>query len=333
MTSTEKKIKALGLSSGGLDSILAGMVLKEQGVWVEWVAFETPFFSADKAKMASERTGIPLYVRTITDRYMPMLLAPKAGYGKHMNPCMDCHALMLRLAGEMMAEVGASFLFSGEVVGQRPMSQTMPSLRYVEKNSDMDGYILRPLSAKLLPETMMEQNGWVDREKLYDFSGRNRKPQMALAKELGIDVYPTPGGGCLLTEEKYSRRLKDLIAHQSQYPEYQLELLEWGRHLRISPETKLIVGRTQSENEDIRKRVQAETDIILKTEKAPGPIAVICGNTASEKDIEICAAICAGYSKAVNGEQAVVRVEMPQEPFRYVEVVPQTPLENQKYLL
>ena len=332
MTEKKSKIKALGLSSGGLDSILAGVILQQQGICVEWVSFETPFFTADKAKKAAEVTGIPIHVRRITDRYLPMLLYPKAGYGKNMNPCMDCHALMFQLAGEMMQELGAHFLFSGEVVGQRPMSQTMPSLRYVEKNSGMEGAILRPLSAKLLPETHMEQKGWVNREKLYDFSGRNRKPQMALAEEMGISSYPTPGGGCLLTEEKYSKRLKDVLAHQNTYPENQLELLQFGRHLRISAETKLVVGRTQAENEQLKTCYDEKNDFLLKTEKYPGPLAIISGGSAREEDIVLCAAICAGYGKAPKGETVTVSLTTPAER-KSISVMPHPPADNPPYLL
>jgi tRNA-uridine 2-sulfurtransferase len=179
-----KKAKGLGLCSGGLDSMLAALVLREQGIGVFWVSFETPFFSADKARRASGQTGIPLTVVDITDRYLPMLKHPPGGYGKYMNPCMDCHALMFRIAGEIMVEKGYDFLFSGEVMGQRPMSQTKNSLRYVEKRSGFDGLILRPLSARLLPETIMEQKGMVDRERLCDFSGRSRKPQMGPGEKI-----------------------------------------------------------------------------------------------------------------------------------------------------
>jgi len=207
----KKNVKGLGLCSGGLDSILAALVLREQGIDVEWIAFETPFFSADKARKASFNHGISLIVKDITKRYMPMLKNPKCGYGKNMNPCMDCHALMFRIAGEMMQETESDFLFSGEVMGQRPMSQNKNSLRYVEKNSGYDGYILRPLSAKVLPETPMELNGLVDREKLCDFSGRSRKPQMALAKQFGVVDYPAPAGGCLLTDGGYARKKSRLL--------------------------------------------------------------------------------------------------------------------------
>jgi len=332
MTEKKAKIKALGLSSGGLDSILAGVVLQHLGIDVEWVSFETPFFNAEKAKQAAKDTGIFLYVKQITEKYLPMLLSPNAGYGKHMNPCKDCHALMFRLAGEIMAEIGASFLFSGEVVGQRPMSQTMSSLRYVEKHSGMEGYILRPLSAQILPETIVEKKGWVARGKLYGFSGRSRKPQMTLAEKFGIKTYPTPGGGCLLTEEKYAKRLRDLFAHQDTYPEKQLELLQFGRHLRIEPKAKLIVGRTQAENEQIKSRCDLQTDMLFKTIGFPGPTAILSGGTTKEEVLNKCAAICAGYSKGYQEKEVSVEV-FSSSGKQILNVVPMPPLNIQAYLL
>ena len=178
------KVSALGLCSGGLDSLLSALILRKQGITVEWVSFETPFFSSEKARQASRITGIPIIVKNITTTYLKMLKNPPCGYGKYMNPCIDCHALMFRLAGSIMKEKGFDFLFSGEVLGQRPMSQNAQSLRYVEKQSGFDGYILRPLSAKKLPETIPEKEGLVNRDLLFDISGRSRKSQIKLAKRI-----------------------------------------------------------------------------------------------------------------------------------------------------
>ena len=183
MNLAKRKVRALGLCSGGLDSILSALVLRMQRIEVVWVSFETPFFSSDNARQASKNTGIPVMVRNITPDYLKMLKNPPCGYGKYMNPCMDCHVLMFRLAGTIMKEKKFDFLFSGEVLGQRPMSQNKQSLRYVEKQSGFDGYILRPLSAKRLSETIPEKTGQVDRNLLLDISGRSRKAQIQLAKE------------------------------------------------------------------------------------------------------------------------------------------------------
>jgi tRNA U34 2-thiouridine synthase MnmA/TrmU len=299
MNPSAKSVRALGLCSGGLDSMLSGLVLRKQGIEVEWITFETPFFSADKARRASRLTGIPLMVENITPEYLVMLKNPLCGYGQHMNPCMDCHALMFKLAGKVMQEKKFDFLFSGEVLGQRPMSQTKPSLRYVEKNSGYDGFILRPLSAKNLPETHPEKQGLVDREQLLDISGRSRKRQMELAEEFGITEYPSPAGGCLLTDKSYSNRLRDLFKHRETVMENELHLLKYGRHFRLNEHAKLIVGRTKSDNDQIMKYHDPLKDTVFKVKSFPGPTAILPG--AAGKDIiTLAATICAGYSKAPN---------------------------------
>jgi tRNA U34 2-thiouridine synthase MnmA/TrmU len=324
MVADQKKVvRALGLCSGGLDSILAGLVLRRQGIDVVWISFETPFFSADKARAAANRTGIPLTVRKITPTYLQMLRSPPCGYGKHMNPCMDCHALMFRLAGEWMLSQGFDFLFSGEVVGQRPMSQTKPSLRYVEKHSGFEGYILRPLSARVLPETIPEQKGWVDREGLLGLSGRSRKPQIELAEEFGIRDYPTPAGGCLLTDPGYARRLRDLFDHQTDTPNAQLEMLKHGRHFRLDAQSKIIVGRTQRDNQRILAHHDPSRDVVLKVRDFPGPIVVVAGH-ATPPVLAQAAAICAGYSKAAQETAVEVLVTAP-EGERILTVAPQRP--------
>ena len=311
MNSNVQRVRALGLCSGGLDSTLAGLVLREQGIDVEWVTFETPFFTAAKARRASKKTGIPLTVKPIYPVYIEMLKNPPAGYGKQMNPCMDCHALMFKLAGEMMNAGNFDFLFSGEVLGQRPMSQTKSSLHYVEKHSGFKGYILRPLSAKKLPETIPEKEGLVDRERLLDFAGRGRKPQIALAKKFGLTDYPAPAGGCLLTDVGYSKRLKDLFDHQDECTEEELHLLKYGRHFRLNPDAKLIVGRTQKDNDRILKYHNPQSDTVIDVKDHPSPIALIPGG--GPKDVTyLASSICVGYSKASNLTPIDVVVKTPQ---------------------
>lgn len=310
MVPNDRKGRGLGLCSGGLDSSLAGLVLRDQGVDVEWVTFETPFFSAAKARKASRMTGIPLTVLPIFPEYLDMLRHPRAGYGKGMNPCMDCHALMFRAAGRLMRERGFDFLFSGEVLGQRPMSQTKPSLHYVEKHSGMAGYILRPLSAKLLPETVPEREGLVDRERLLGISGRGRKDQIALARAFGLTDYPAPAGGCLLTDKGFSARLRDLFEHQAAFTEADVHLLKHGRHLRLTPGAKLIVGRTERDNENILSLRSVKRDLVLDVRDHPSPIGVLQGD-ASEADIARAAAICVGYSKAPRETPVDVVVTSP----------------------
>lgn len=302
-----KKIKALGLTSGGLDSILAALVLRRQGIDVTWVSFETPFFDASSAQKAAKQHDIPILVEDITSAYLPMVKEPPGGYGKAMNPCRDCHAMMFRLAGEIMTEKGFDFLFSGEVAGQRPMSQTKPALRYVEKRSGHDGRILRPLSAKILPETRVEAEGLVDRELLLDFQGRSRKPQMALAKEMGVTDYPTPAGGCLLTDLTFGKRLKDLFDHHPDACASDCHLLKFGRHFRLSDTTKLVVGRTRGDNEKIVSQFDSGCHLKLKTEGIAGPVALIPG-AASPEEVELAAGIMAGYTKAAPDADVTLRL-------------------------
>jgi tRNA U34 2-thiouridine synthase MnmA/TrmU len=307
MTAISRKVRALGLCSGGLDSILAALVLRQQGIEVAWISFETPFFPATKARAAARMTGIPLSVVNITAVYLPMLRNPACGYGKHMNPCMDCHALMFRLAGERLAAEGYDFLFSGEVLGQRPMSQTRTALRYVEKHSGYQGLILRPLSARKLPETLPELDGRVDRSRLLDLAGRSRKPQIELARALGVCEYPAPAGGCLLTDKGYAKRLRDLFDHTPEPTAAQLELLKHGRHFRLAGGVKVIVGRTHADNLEILKHRDALTDITLKVQSYPGPVSLVPGQ-AGPTVIHQAAAICAGYSRAPRGQEVVVLV-------------------------
>ncbi len=293
----------MGLCSGGLDSILSALVLRDQGIEVHWVTFETPFFSAGKAREASRMTGVPLRVERITEVYLSMLRNPRLGYGKNMNPCPDCHALMFQLAGRIMEEEGYDFLFSGEVLAQRPMSQNRPALGYVVKHSGYAGRILRPLCAKRLPPTEPELAGLVDRERLLDLAGRSRKPQMALAERYGITSYPTPAGGCLLTDAGFSRRLADLFAHETERPftERDLDLLKYGRHLRLSPTVKAVVGRQEAENARIEELFDPAADVLVGLAPLPGP-RVLVPYGAPPELLEKAAGLCLFYaSKKIQG--------------------------------
>ena len=304
---TKGPIKGLGLCSGGLDSILSALLLQRQGIAVTWICFETPFFSSESAKKASLLTGIPLITLDITDNYMEMMKNPKAGFGKNMNPCMDCHTLMFAKAGEVLKNKGFHFLFSGEVLGQRPKSQNKNSLRYVEKNSGFDGQILRPLCAKLLPITLVEQKSLVNREKLLDISGRSRKIQMQMARDFGIKDYPAPAGGCLLTDKNFSNRLNDLMNIQKFFNKRELYFLKHGRHFRLDSKTKVIVGRSKDDNKHLLQYYNTDKDIFIEHAKMPGPDVILTGNF-TQKNIQTAAMICAAYTKSTPGENADIRV-------------------------
>ena len=304
--------------------MLAGLVLREQGIDVEWVTFETPFFSAAKARKASKMTGIPLTVRPIFNVYIKMLKEPPAGYGKHMNPCMDCHALMFKLAGELMQAKSFDFLFSGEVLGQRPMSQNKSSLGYVEKHSGLKGHIVRPLSAANLPLTIPEKEGLVDRDLLLDISGRGRSRQIKLAENFGITDYPAPAGGCLLTDKNFSNRLRDLFEHQDDCTEEELHLLKHGRHFRLNPDAKLIVGRTEQDNENILKYHNPTADTVLDLKDYPSPIALV-PRTADKDSIHLAAAICTGYSKApkLSAVDVMIKTSGKKKVIQVIAILPE----------
>jgi tRNA U34 2-thiouridine synthase MnmA/TrmU len=322
--------KALGLLSGGLDSSLAAMCLKRQGVEVTAIAFVTPFFGAGKARRAAEKIGIPLLVRDIGDMHLEMVKHPRYGYGKNMNPCIDCHAMMFRIAGTIMLEEGFDFLFSGEVLGQRPMSQNLSALRAVAKYSGHPDRILRPLSARLLAVTPMEEQGLVDREQLLDIQGRTRRRQELLAKEWGLDDYPSSGGGCLLTEKHFSDRLRDLVSHQPDCTVSDVELLKVGRQFRLSPQARLAVGRNQQDNETLRG-LAGSSDFLLRSIGFGGPLGVLSG-TPAEPEFATAAAIVAGYGKG-SGEPSVEVLISGGPEERTVRVTPYLPEKSRTWLL
>lgn len=302
--------KALGLLSGGLDSCLAALCLKRQGVDVTCLCFVTPFFGSGKAERMAAQLEIPLLVKDISDSHLEMLKAPRYGYGKNMNPCIDCHAMMFRLAGHVMAEQGFDFLFSGEVLGQRPMSQNANALRSVANYSGQPDRILRPLSAQVLPITAMEEAGLVDRARLLDIQGRSRKRQEALAGEWGLVDYPSSGGGCLLTEKHFSDRLRDLIEHQPACSVIDVELLKVGRQFRLSAQAKLCLGRHQSDNEAIRA-LAGPGRILLRTPGLAGPLGLVSGQPDRD-DLQRAGAIVASYGKGREQDQVDILVETSQ---------------------
>ena len=296
-------MKAIALLSGGLDSTLAAKVVMEQGIELEALNFLTVFCTCThrgESCLASQKAvdslGISLRVFNVSEEYLDVVKHPKHGYGSNMNPCIDCRIFMLRKAKAYMESVGASFIVTGEVLGQRPMSQRKDSMRLIEKEAGLEGSILRPLSAKFLPASIPEKEGWVDRERLLNIQGRSRKPQIKLADHFGIQDYPCPAGGCLLTDPGFSKRMRDLILHHPDFSLNDVHLLKVGRHFRLSPKVKLVVGRNEEENQKIQTFSQEE-DILLKVSKFPGPLSLLRGKP-EEGDIEKVAAITAHYGKA-----------------------------------
>jgi tRNA-specific 2-thiouridylase len=301
-----KTIRALGLFSGGLDSMLAAATLRAQGIDVTLVCFVTPFFGAVRARESAAHLGLPLREVDLTDKFLPLIYDPPHGWGRGHNPCIDCHILMLREAGALMA-AGFDFLFTGEVLGQRPMSQNRGSLNIIARESGFADLLLRPLSAKSLKTTVPEIRGWVDRERLLNLSGRGRKPQLALAREYGITRYPAPAGGCLLTDPGYATRLKELLRHVQEASRQDLAVLKYGRHFRLPGGTKAVVGRTERDNEAIATWI-SPGDFLLKVEQYPGPL-VLVGGAVSGEDLAAAAGLAAAYSDAPEGAPVTVTAE------------------------
>ncbi len=328
-----RTIRAIGLVSGGLDSTLASALVKEQGVDVEAVNFSTGFCFSDhhramkspKHELRNEalRAGadleIPVTIVDIADAYFDdVLLAPRHGYGANMNPCLDCRAYMLSRAREYMEKTGADFVFTGEVLGQRPKSQFRHAMDIISRESGLHDRLLRPLSAKLLPPTLPEREGWVDRERLLGISGRGRSPQIAEARKRGWDPdqLPQPAGGCcFLTDEAYARKLRDWLDHQDQ-PKRDAEafvLMKVGRHLRIGPDVKLIVGRDDAENQFLQRFRRGRWEFWAA--EVNGPTVLV--DTARElrwEEIERIGAITARYGQGREADRVAIHFRTPGDP-------------------
>ncbi len=314
----KRKHKAISLFSGGLDSVLVVLFMRKLGYDVIPVFFDTPFFSLSKAEESARQAGIEIEVMDISDIHLEMVKNPKYGYGKTMNPCIDCHALMFKCAGAALEKYGADFVISGEVLGQRPMSQNRNSLNAVAKTSGIKDLIVRPLSQRLLNDTLPIREGWVVKEEMMDIQGRSRKRQMELAVQYGLEDYQTPAGGCLLTDQQFSRSLKDLFNYE-QMNLYQIKFIALGRNFRLSDKTKLIIGRTKDENERLSKAVTKE--LLLKVAVVPGPIAVtVTDNDAvTQEEIEVAAKILLFYVKKA-GKSAVINYGFDKALDKEIEV-------------
>jgi tRNA U34 2-thiouridine synthase MnmA/TrmU len=290
---------------------LAIKVILDQGIEIVALNFKSPFCLCEKSqgcgssikKMAGQ-LGVELKNIYLGQEYLEMIENPKYGYGKNLNPCIDCRIFKFKQAKKIMEEIGAAFTISGEVLGQRPMSQHRRALQIIETESGLEGLILRPLSAKLFPPTLPEEKGWINRDSLLDIQGRTRKPQINLASCLGIKDYPCPAGGCLLTETNFSRRIKDLFK-SGKNTFNNAQLLRLGRHFRITPEFKLIVGRNENENTRILNLAQ-EKDLIFEPDDLPGPTALGRGSCSKETEL-LASKIIARYTSRDN--EVKVRVK------------------------
>jgi len=314
VTEKKERKKVVALLSGGLDSQLAVRMMQEQGFEVSAVAIKTPFCDFDcgrgcgfEIRERADDLNVNLKTVYLGDEYIEMLKHPKHGIGAGFNPCVDCRTMMFDAAKKHMEEIGAEFIISGEVLGQRPMSQHLDSLRMIEKDSNLVGKIVRPLSAGLLPETDPEKDGLIKREDLGMIRGRTRRNQLEMAKKYGIENPPNAGGGCLLTEPQFGVKAKDLFEHIETPTINDIDLLKIGRHFRLDKETKFVVGRNKDENEMI-KALALPVDILLEAKDYVGPVSILRGKNA-KSHIEFASSVTLRYSDAPENEHGIVIVK------------------------
>jgi tRNA U34 2-thiouridine synthase MnmA/TrmU len=313
---SSNRIKALALVSGGLDSSLAVAVCRELGIEVVGLYFENVFHAGSRgdasfAARSAQALGIEMVVRDSSPMLMQAVRNPKFGYGRHLNPCMDCREHMMKVARSLLDELGASFIVSGEVLGQRPMSQRRDAMKRIEREAGVEGLVLRPLSARVLPESVPEREGWVDREKLLAIRGRSRRPQYELAEKLGVTVFSSPAGGCLLTDPGFSARLQDLLDHCPDFDENDAELLKSGRHFRLSPECRAAVGRDQEDNSRIEALART-ADVVVEVAAGHSPTTLVRGRV-DEDALRTAAALTVRYSKSRRDPEAECEHWQPAE--------------------
>ncbi|MCD6177320.1 MAG: hypothetical protein J7K29_05745 [Candidatus Cloacimonetes bacterium] len=299
----KRKHRCFALFSGGLDSILAVLHMKNLGYEVLPIFFSTPFFGSDKAQETANKIGFDLIVHDLTDLHLKMIEKPKYGYGKNLNPCIDCHGLMFHEAGRLMKEYNVDFIISGEVMGQRPMSQRKDALNAVGKLSEIKDLLIRPLSQKLLADTLPIRERWVIKDEMLDIQGRNRKRQIKLAEEYGIDFYPSPGGGCLLTDAGFSRKLLDLMQHNMMNRK-SIEFLKTGRHFRLNDNVKLIIGRNKDENNILSEL--AKDEIVLQAKDISGPLGIIQSKeNLTTEEIKLTCSLLLRYNSKIDNSAIV----------------------------
>jgi tRNA-specific 2-thiouridylase len=291
------KRKAIGLLSGGLDSTLAVKIILDMGFEVIALNFKTPFCCCDSkdkcySESVAQKFNLPLKRIYGGEDYLEVVKNPKYGYGRNMNPCLDCRIFLFKKAKQLMEEVGADFIFTGEVLGERPMSQRLSAMALIEKESDLRGKVLRPLSAKLLEPTLVEKDGIVEKDKLFSIQGRSRKTQIALAKSYQIEDYPCPAGGCLLTDQNFAQRLAESFKHDEDSLR-NIYLLKIGRHFRLPTKAKVIAGRNQKENETLLS-LSLPGELKFTVEGYKSTYALLLGDTTFENQTQ-AARICARY--------------------------------------
>jgi len=323
--------RAVVLISGGLDSTLAVRILQEQGIEVEGLNFQTLFTCCrdDAARVAGE-LGIRLTVVSARDDYIELIRKPRYGYGKGANPCVDCRIYMFQIARQFMQQAGADFIASGEVLGQRPKSQKRRDLLAIAADAELEDLLLRPLSARLLPLSLPEREGWVDREQLYGFVGRGRKPLIRLARELGITRIPSPSTGCSLTETTFAGKVRDLVQLDRESQRWDFELLNVGRHLRLDLQTKAVVGRREQENAVLEHMFQApesRPSLMLAPHAFKGPAVLVIG-PATESTVQAAGALVLRYGKEYDPTAAMVEVHRPDGERRLVQVFEQDAIDQ-----
>ena len=313
-------MKAIALFSGGLDSTLAMKLIIDQGIEVVAVNINMGFGSTldrlEHMQSMCKQVGAELKIIDIQSEFLQdVLFDPKHGYGKHFNPCIDCHAKMFSVAKKIMEAEGASFLISGEVMGQRPMSQNKDALQMVLNDSNCDGLLLRPMSAKMLKPTIAEENGWVDREKLEGITGRNRDRQLEMVKEIGLENFESPGGGCLLTDANFAKKMFDFIKYDK-FEVKDIPVVKFGRHFRLKDGAKLVIGRDREENQHLQA-IENNKYYHIKTVGLPGPHSLLSKN-ASEDDKKTAMKAILTYCKTDANETYTVSYdgeEMSDSPF------------------
>lgn len=328
---SENQKTALALFSGGLDSTLAVKLIQKQGIKVIPICYSSPFFGAGKARRMARKLGLKLEVVRLKEDYLRIVRNPKFGYGKNLNPCIDCHIFMFNKLGSLLKKFNADFLISGEVLGQRPKSQNKIALATVAKHSGYENLIVRPLSQKLLPDTLPIKEGWVEKELLEGIRGRSRNRQMELAEEFDLTDYPSPAGGCLLTEKRISCRLQDAMEFKMDSYEF-VYLLQFGRHFRLNDNTKLILGRNRKDNENLQK-FTTDKMFHLHAVNFAGPYGVLNFlETPTKEVIHLSARILLRYIRKVSSK-AKVLVSVSSQQKYVIEAEPLEKGEEQEYLI